>query len=420
MLQKTKLLILGKVWPEPRSSAAGSRMMQLIHVFLSEHWEITFASAAKKTEYSADLSASGVAEAEIRLNHSSFDNFLKQEQPDIVLFDRFMTEEQYGWRVAEQCPGAVRILDMEDLHFLRAARLSALNEKRPPAVVDLFNDIALREVASIYRCDLSLVISEYEAEVLKTDFGISQMLLFYIPFLLEQIGDRMPAKTEIGFPERKHFMMIGNFLHEPNRDAVQYLKTEIWPLIRKQLPEAEIHIYGAYHSARDEELHCREDGFLIMGRAEDSAKVISEARVMLAPLRAGAGLKGKLTEAMQCGTPSVTTRIGAEGIAGHLPWAGEISDNAPVFAAKAVSLYTNERLWNKSVQHGYEIINTRFCRHDFEKRLTERIRKILENPDAHRQNNFIGKMLLHHTLSSVKYMSRWIEEKNKRTSNNDE
>lgn len=417
MHQKNKLLILGKVWPEPRSSAAGSRMMQLIRLFLKEHWDIIFASAAKKTEYSADLAELGVKETEIRLNHSSFDDFLKQEQPGVVLFDRFMTEEQFGWRVAGQCPEAVRILDMEDLHFLRAARLAALRENRPSAVTDLFNDTALREVASIYRCDLSLVISEYEAEVLKTDFGINKMLLFYIPFLLEKTENPPQPEPENGFSNREHFVTIGNFLHEPNRDAVQYLKTEIWPLIRRRLPEAEMRVYGAYHSPREEKLHSREEGFLIMGRAENSAEVISEARVMLAPLRAGAGLKGKLTEAMQCGTPSVTTRIGAEGIAGHLPWPGGISDRTDDFAAKAVSLYTNEHQWSTAVQQGYEIIHTRFCRHDFEKQLMDRILMILENPEAHRQNNFIGKMLHHHTLSSVRYMSRWIEEKNKNNNN---
>ena len=164
---KKTLLIIGFVWPEPKSSAAGSRMIQLIGCFQTHDYKITFASPSSKSEKSFDLESIGVNQIDIELNNSSFDRFIKQLDPDIVLFDRFMIEEQFGWRVTEQCPNAIRILDTEDLHCLRRGRERAHKDNVLLNDSYLFNDTANREIASIYRCDLSLIISEYEMDILK-------------------------------------------------------------------------------------------------------------------------------------------------------------------------------------------------------------------------------------------------------------
>ena len=100
----TRVLIIGYVWPEPRSSAAGGHMMQIIESFLQRGWHITFSSPAGIGEHKADLASLGIDEVGIELNNSSFDTFISQLAPDIVLFDRFMMEEQFGWRVEKHCP----------------------------------------------------------------------------------------------------------------------------------------------------------------------------------------------------------------------------------------------------------------------------------------------------------------------------
>ena len=133
------------------------------------------------------------------------------------------------------------------------------------------------------------------------------------------------TQSGMTFEERKDFIFVGNFLHEPNRDAVHYLKESVWPLIRAQLPDAGMCIYGAYPSQSVLQLHQPKERFFSLGRADDAQEVVAKARVMLAPLRFGAGMKGKLLEAMQCGTPSVTTAIGAESMYGDLPWNGFIT-----------------------------------------------------------------------------------------------
>ena len=249
-------------------------------------------------------------------------------------------------------------------------------------------------------------------ELLTSIFKIDETLLYYLPLLLElnaiPVLDKLPS-----FEERKDFVFIGNFLHEPNWNAVQYLKETIWPIIKKQLPEAILNVYGAYPSQKVLQLNNVKEGFLILGRAENAQEVVQKARVVLAPLRFGAGIKGKLLEAMQCGTPSVTTSIGAESMQGNLLWNGFVEDNAELFAAKAVQLYKDDNTWIQAQKNGIEIMRQRYLRELFE----EDFKKIIENLKTdlaqHRLNNFMGELLQHHTLRSTKYMAKWIEEKNK-------
>lgn len=410
--QKT-LLIIGKVWPEPKSSAAGSRMVQLIELFLNDGWEITFSSSAAKSDYSFDLKKMGVRQESIKLNDSSFDEFIQEYHPDAVLFDRYMTEEQFGWRVAESCPEALRILDTEDLHCLRIARQKAWKEQKSFERDDLLTqEAAKREIASILRCDLSLIISDVEMQILHDVFQVNGNLLFYLPYLLDVDNNSIP-KNQPTFEDRSGFVSIGNFRHEPNWNAVLWLKEELWPMIRKKLPSAKIYVYGSYPTKKSFQLSNPDDGFLIKGRASDAKEVISKARVLLAPLQFGAGLKGKLVEAMQCGTPSVTTSVGAEGIVLGCKWSGIIADEAEQFANAAVELCQNPDLWQISQKNGNELLKKRFDRKKYEPVLTGRIKEIRENRENHRKENFTGSMLMHHTMNSTKFMSKWIEEKNK-------
>ena len=407
-----KLLIIGFVWPEPKSSAAGFRMMQLIEAFQCYNYQITFASACAKNDNAFDLKTLGVDQVYIELNHSSFDTFVKELNPDIVLFDRFMTEEQFGWRVSEQCPNTLRILDTEDLHSLRRGRQQAFKDNRPFNKTYLFNDTAKREIAAIYRSDVSLIISEAEMEILENDFRVDESLLMYLPFMLDSIlEDKVKALPK--FEVRNHFITIGNFLHEPNYNAVLYLKSTIWPLIKKQLPKAELHIYGAYANQKVNQLHNEKEGVLIKGFAEDVNEVMQQAKVCLAPIQFGAGLKGKLIDAITNGTPCVTSSVGAEGMFGDFEANGFVENNPKDFADKAVQLFQNGNLWKEKQQNGFEIINKRFNKNSFQKELLNRIIKITDDLETKRLKNFTGQMLMHHTLQSTRFMSKWIEEKNK-------
>lgn len=405
-----KLLIIGLVWPEPTSSAAGTRIIQLIELFLSKDYQITFACAAAKSEFSFNLTDIGVIEQTIKLNDQSFNEFIKVLNPKIVMFDRFVMEEQYGWRIHQECPEAMTILDTEDLHFLRQARQKATKEKLAIKTDDLFSDTAKREIASILRCDLSLIISEDEMDILQTQFKIEHSLLYYLPFLEEEITT---TNHWLSFEERVDFIFIGNFLHEPNWHTVKFLKTRVWPSLRKQLPQSKLNIYGAYPSQKVLQLHNPKENFNIIGRAENAKDTIAKHRVLLAPIQFGAGVKGKFIDAMQVGTPSATTTIGAEAMKGDLDWNGFVEDDVDLFVSKTIELYQDKNVWLTAQKNGIQIINQRYSKNKFQDSFIEQTDLIYNNLKAHRQQNFFGQLLHYHTVQSTKYMSLWIEEKNK-------
>jgi glycosyltransferase involved in cell wall biosynthesis len=422
----TKVLVIGYVWPEPRSSAASGHVMQILETFLQQGWEITFSSPAGVGEHKADLTALGIREVPIELNNSSFDTFISELVPDIVLFDQFMMEEQFGWRVEQQCPGALRVLETSDLQSLRHARHQRLKEHLKadhaqddfsalfaPALREEFElmantDLAKREVAALYRCDLNLMISEVEIDLLVEQFGLPRQQLHWCPLMVD-----LPTAAPKAFAERAHFLSIGNFRHAPNWDAVLWLKSTVWPLIRQQLPQAQLHIYGAYTPPKATALHNAAQGFHVLNWAEDALQVMSAARVCLAPLRFGAGIKGKLLDAMVCGTPSVTTPIGAEGMHGDAVWPGAVTHSASEFAHRAVQLYQDESQWHAAQQAANTLLGERYQRDIHGPALMEKLRFCQQHLQALRTRNFTGTMLRHHLHKSTQYMSQWIEAKNR-------
>lgn len=385
-------------------------MLQLIDFFIAEGQQVIFACAAAKTAYSFDLPEKGVTELVIELNDDGFNELIREISPDIVLFDRFVMEEQYGWRVQQECPHALRILDTEDLHCLRHARQQAIKSGAPFQISDLFTDMAKREIAAILRCDLSLIISELEMKILKETFHIDPSLVYYLPFLEETLEEK-DLKHWPSFEERAGFVFIGNYLHEPNWHTLQTLKTAIWPLLRKKLPGVALHIYGAYSNQKVMQLHNEKEKFLVNGRAEDAKTAIAQHKVLLAPIQFGAGLKGKFIDAMLTGTPNVTSTIGAEAMAGDLNWNGLIADDPELFITAAVTLYQMKDKWLQAQQNGINLLNNRYAKSAFLPAFRMTLENLTAQLKTHRQHNFFGQILQYHNASSTKYMSLWITEK---------
>jgi hypothetical protein len=415
-------LIIGYVWPEPNSSAAGRRILDLIDALQAGGMSVHFASAASPTEHQCDLTALGVTTHAITLNCDSFNQWLAQLSPDTVLFDRFVTEEQFGWRVATAAPNALRVLDTEDLHSLRAARERALKQAQAgqagvnsPAITaaagELYrlmreDDLLLRELASIFRCDLSLMISQFEIALLTRYCQVPSELLYHLPFTVD-----LPATTPPGYGQRQHFVSIGNFKHRPNWDAVLWLKQHIWPAIKQQLPRAELHIYGAYPPPKATALHNPQQGFLVKGWATDALATLAEHKVLLAPLRFGAGIKGKLLDAMLTGTPSVTTDIGAESMQGRGPWPGILANTAETFAAAAVALYRHDNHWQQAADACRPLLAERFLRSELAPTLVTTLRQRQRHLATYRRDNILGALFNYHSLRSTEFMSRWIAVK---------
>jgi len=404
------LLVLGYVWPEPDSSAAGWRMLSLLQLYRQQGWRIIFASAADNSPHRFDLTAWGIEEAAVRLNDQSFAGQLRQWQPAVVLFDRFMLEEQFGWWVDEICPQALKLLDSEDLHCLRSARQQAFVQSRAVSSADLRSELAMREIAAILRCDLTLTISRAELALLTDFYQVPAAQLLYCPFLLDDVT----VQWGFEFAQRQHLSFIGNFRHEPNWQAVLRLK-RLWPELRRQLPGVELHIYGAYPPPKATQLHAPAQGFYVKGWADRAEQAFSGYRLCLAPLSFGAGLKGKIVDAMRFGTPVVTTPIGAEGIshaAQQTDFPGCVATEDAELIAATVELYQQALLWQQARQR-MESCLAQFSLALLQPALWTQLEDARAQLEAMRQQAFIGRMLKYHHHRSTKFMAQWIEAKNR-------
>lgn len=418
-----RVLFIGFVWPEPKSSAAGQNILSYMYALRDDGNEVFFCSAAEKTEQSQNLENDAIPSFPIVLNCSSFDSQVTELAPDIVIFDRFLCYEQFAWRVKKSCPEALLVLDAEDLHFLRKARQQAAkvlsnrfvsspsilaNEQRSL----LLNELTKRELACIYQADLTVVLSDFEQELLTDIMHVPKNQIAHCPFIINSENASLTNLPK--FQEREDFVFIGNFRHAPNYHSAKILRENIWPFIVKHFKKLGItvkcHVYGAYLSPKAKQLENAAIGFHVHGFAENQFDVIKNARVMLAPIQFGAGVKGKFLDAMLCGTPSITSPIGAEGISKQA-WGGFIVDDFEAFISSAIELYSNEKAWTKAVKNGEKIIQMDYAPALISRKFIDIIQNGYTNRMQNRSLNILQQVMSHHQFQTSQYMSQWIEAK---------
>jgi len=423
------VLFVGFVWPEPTSSAAGQNILSYMNTCLAIQYNVSFCSAADLTERSHNLTNLGINTFKTALNCNSFNQQIINIKPDIVVFDRYLSFEQFAWRVKESCPNAMLVLDAEDLHCLREARHKLIKQKQSAQALFmqsdnilkqenlplLYNDIALRELACIYQSDLTLLLSTFEHDVLVRYFNVPANQLSHIPFILPHTNE-INAPYRRSFEQKQNFVFIGNFRHAPNYHAVKILREQCWPkihnLLKGQFPSVKCEVYGAYMSPKAKQLENKKIGFVMHGYAKSQFEAVSSARVMLAPISFGAGVKGKLLDAMQSHTPSITTPIGCEGIT-QKSWPGEIVSTVDDFVNAAVSFYTQQPKWENANEQAKQILDTQYDSHVNAEVLSKCLQDKYARFMLDRTTNFNQKLLGHHQFQTSKYMSQWIEAKNK-------
>lgn len=424
-----KVLFLCLVWPEPKSSAAGVRLDHLIRLFHKEGYEIHLSSTAEKGPHSAlyeDLK--GTYRHALDPNSAETSHKLAQIKPNVVVFDRYPTEEQFSWQLMEVCPTAIRVLDTEDLHGLRRARQLSLEANDQKSGVNhlyvddqllssstVYNSVALREMISMHRSDLSLVVSDVELSYAQKHYAIPAKQLLHMPIL----SSRPVGNSEwIRSKEPMNAFFIGNFRHVPNRDAVQFLRFHLWPSIHQSLNDKglkgiECHIYGAYMDAVMKRLHDPSINFHMKGRADNVFSTMARYRVLLAPLRFGAGVKGKILDALWADLPIITTPIGNEGLNVHLDGAefpGYVARTVAEFKKAAVQYLSGTTAVRVDPPFNKLSIKNRMD-HEYGIRCMFQINDLLQS--KHRIFSPIQMMLQHNSQLAHRYLSKYIQLKNK-------
>eukprot|EP00934_Nitzschia_sp_Nitz4_P002090 Nitzschia sp. Nitz4//scaffold191_size41780//6687//7988//NITZ4_007462-RA/size41780-processed-gene-0.76-mRNA-1//-1//CDS//3329540166//2090//frame0 len=385
----------------------------------------------------------------------AMESFCLQGQPyhpdenplDMVVFDRFYMEEAYSFAVRRHYPNAMLVLDMQDMHSLRVYREQVVQQwdkdiklrehknHDPFQVLPLVmgdvpsivqQDHLLRELAAIQRSDLTLVCSPVEKRLLEERYQIPSSKLclssFFVPTNPSSHNANLVISSSV-VSQEPSFVFCGGFKHPPNVDAVRLLLDTLWPKIRQQLPNAQLHIYGAYCPSHFKARTSRKHGIQVHGFAPDLDSIFQPGHVVLAPIRFGAGIKGKIVDAWTYGLPVVTTPVGAEGMTidnnggtsqesmSSSSFGGAVTWSSEDFVEAAVALATDEANFLKATTTGRRILAELYD----EKQNWDHMDAAVQDTWRHlneRRSKDVGRAVLwHQSARSTEYFSRWIELK---------
>lgn len=247
-------------------------------------------------------------------------------------------------------PEARIIFHAPDLYHLREGREAELKDDQMLRARTL--ETKQRELAVIQQADHTVLISHSELEILSREIPDARLSVFhglYAPVVV----DTPP------FGSRKDVFFLGGFAHTPNVDAVCWFTDAIWPLILESLPDVTFHIIGSEVPPQVRALagHRRVN---VVGFVEDLEPLMASMRLGVAPLRYGAGIKGKVAMTLGAGVPCVCTTVAAEGMYLDGDMLAYISDDPSEFARSVVKLYSNEQEWQHIAGHGKEIVGRHF------------------------------------------------------------
>jgi glycosyltransferase involved in cell wall biosynthesis len=259
------------------------------------------------------------------------------------------------------------IFDTVDLHYLREQRRAELQADGELAREALL--VRSTELYLAHASDMVWVVSPYEVEVLHGEN----------PTLPVEIVPLVHATRagELPFAARRDLVFIGGFRHLPNGDAVRYFVEEVFPLVRRAIPEARFQVVGTDIPPDVEAL--ASESVAVVGYVKELDALLDRCRLSVAPLRYGAGLKGKITQSLASGLPVVTTTVGAEGLNLKHREHAMIADDRAELAASVVELYQDEELWRRLSETGRRHVEEHFGYDVVTARVEHLLEKIFAN-----------------------------------------
>lgn len=258
--------------------------------------------------------------------------------------------------VKRLCPKALLVFDTVDLGFLRLERQHQFNPT--PTSAQTAHDLKKTETRIVETCDVTLAISDHEKRMIHSLNRKTKRARVEVISNIHRVQDE-PFRAP-KFSDRRGIFFVGNFHHQPNVDAMYYFMDSIWPVIHNLDPSIPFYLAGSSAPTEMEMLATETDGIHFLGYIPDLRPVYSRVRVSISPLRIGAGVKGKVNQAMSFGVPTVATSIAAEGIPCRPGTDILVYDKPAEFAAAVVKLHQDETLWNALAQASIKNIENHF------------------------------------------------------------
>jgi glycosyltransferase involved in cell wall biosynthesis len=353
---KDQSILVIDVWmPTPDRDSASLRIVNLLSLLKEMAGKVTFGVGDPPRWRTSDTwqpSIQPLQDTGIDLleGHTAIEAHLKQQGQiyDVVMLSQLSVASRYMHVVRQAAPQAAVIFDTTDLHFLRGFRGAKVTGK-----VNLMRSALLAkrdELAVARQADCTLVVSPVEKTILEEECpGIP---VHVVSNIHTAYGSRQP------FSERSGIIFVGSFPHHPNIDGMAYFYEGIYPLLKAKLPDVKITIIGSDPPAWLKQ--ARTDHFIVTDYVPDIAPYFDHCRLSIAPLRYGAGVKGKVLLSMGYGVPVVASSIAAEGIPVVNGRDMLIADTPESFGEAIIELYNNEALWDQMSANGLKIIDQHF------------------------------------------------------------
>jgi glycosyltransferase involved in cell wall biosynthesis len=341
------ILVIDAAMVTPDRDAGSLRMYNFLKILRSLSYRVTYATSDLET-----FKPSEKVFEDLRIDvltkpiHNSIEEYLKREGDRFcsVVLSRISVADRYIDFVRMHSRSALILFDTVDLHFLREFRGAKITHN-----VNLLKramKTKRRELAVAQKADITLVVSPVERDLLKEE---SPDINVHVVSNIHELFDSV-----VPFSRRKDILFIGSFHHHPNVDAMLYFFDEIYPLFRKKVEGIKIYIVGSNPPAAIQSLDS--DNVIVTDYVPDVAPYFNHCRLSIAPLRYGAGVKGKVLLSMSCGVPVVASSVAAEGVPATQGRDCLIADTPHDFSDRILEVFHNETLWNRISENGRRLV----------------------------------------------------------------
>ncbi len=348
---KHRILMIDYRFPTPDKDAGSVTAYFFLRLFQSLGYKVTFYpnDRAYMGSYTQNLQRLGV-ECLYKPYTTSLTDYLKENGNffDVIFVSRGEIASKYICSIKEHCQRAKILFDVTDLHFVRESRQAEI--ENDPYLKKRALKLKQQEFNIIQQSHYTIVHGHYEKQLLETE--LPQAKVMNIPFFSKIYG------RTTKFSHRKDICFLGGFLHSPNVDAVKYFVKNIWSLVQSMLPDVCFYIVGSHPPEEIREL--ANENIIVTGHVPCLEEYFNRCRVSIAPLRYGAGVKGKIVSSLSYGVPCVASSVAAEGMGLSHEQNVMIADDTTTFAEAIVKLYTDELLWQRLSDGGLKIIEEEY------------------------------------------------------------
>ncbi|WP_417858425.1 glycosyltransferase family 4 protein [Xanthomarina gelatinilytica] len=366
------VLIIDSIIPEFDKDSGSRRLFKIINILLSHGFGVFLIADKKEYKYNTDYVAHyrklGVVVYEPSIDQTGAfvtkETFIEAILPkiDFAWLHRADVFKTYSQLVSSN-KSIKLIYDMVDFHYLRFIReWENTKDSKTKMEAEKYLDI---EVENCRLADKIITISEQDKNALKEFYSEENKMV--------TIGNvhQFLDVEKTPFKHRKGLFFVGGFSHKPNQDAVLFLYHDIMPLVWKKNKHIKVTIVGSYPTK--DMLDLNSDRFKVLGYVEDISEYFNTSRVFVAPLRYGAGVKGKIGQSLEYGLPLVTTPIGAEGFDFKAQADHVIDTTAQGLANKILKLYQDETVWKEVSEASKEVLEPFSISH-----IEEQVLKVLK------------------------------------------